>query len=330
MSGRVRWGIVGTGDIATAYVNAVRGSADGELVAVASRRQDTADVFATTHSIDTAHGSYEALAADPAVDVVYVATPHHRHRDDCLLYLEAGKHVACEKPLGLNEIQVAEMADVARRDDRFFVEAIWSRFLPSYRTLVELLDEGRIGTPLQVEASFGARLELDPEHRLRDPHQAGGSLLDMGIYPVQLAHLVLGEPAAVTALAHMDETGVDDDTVVSMRFEGGGLAVGRSAIRTKLPCTAQIVGTEGIIDVPAFMVCPLHLDVETSAGRERIETPPLPAPWTHVVDEVNRCVRSGEIETPLLPLAESRAIARTLDRARAAIGLRYPSEQGEL
>ena len=326
MSDVIRWGIVGTGDIATAYVRAVRDSADGELAAIASRRQDTADAFAATHGIETAHGSYEALADDPNVDVVYVATPHHRHRDDCLLYLDAGKHVACEKPLALNELQVVEIADAARRNDRFFVEAIWSRFLPSYRTLVELLNEGRIGTPLQVEASFGMRLELDPRHHLRDPHQAGGSLLDMGIYPVQLAHLVLGEPSDVAAVAHMDATGVDDDTMVTMSFDGGGLAVGRSAIRTKLPCTAQIVGTDGVIDLPAFMLCPLHLDVETSAGRERIETRPLPSPWTHVVDEVNRCVRSAETETPLLPLAESRAIARTLDRARAAVGLRYPDE----
>ncbi len=325
MSERIRWGIVGTGNIATAYVHAVRGSADGELVAVASRRQDTADAFAAEHQIETAHASYESLADDPDVDVVYVATPHHRHRDNCLLYLDAGKHVACEKPLALNEIQAAEMVAAARRTGRFFVEAIWSRFLPSYRTLVDLLDEGKIGTPLQVEASFGMRLDLDPEHRLRDPLQAGGSLLDMGIYPVQLAHLVFGEPREVTAVAHMDATGVDDDTVVVMKFDGG-LAVGRSAIRTKLPCTAQIVGTDGIIDLPAFMLCPLHLDVETPAGRERIDTPPLPSPWTHVVDEVNRCVRSGQTETPLIPLAESCAIARTLDRARVAIGLRHPDE----
>ncbi len=326
MPDAIRWGIVGTGQIAATYVQAVRGATAAELVAVASRQPDTADAFAEVHRIATAHGSYEALAEDPNVDVVYIATPHHRHLEDCLLYLEAGKHVVCEKPLALNGAQATEIAEAARRSGRFFVEAIWSRFVPSYRTLAELLAAGTIGQVLHVDATFGARLPFDPTQRLFDLERAGGSLLDMGIYPVQLAHLVLGSPTEVTAVARIGDSGVDEHTVVVMSFAEGAMAVGQSAIRTELPCTARIAGTDGVIELPRFMLCSRYVEVETSDGRSRVETPPLPSPWTAVVDEVDRCMRAGETETPIMPLADSCAIATTLDRARDAIGLRYPME----
>ena len=320
----IRWGIVGTGQIAATYVQAVRGGTAADVTAVASRRPDTADAFAGVHGIATAHGSYEVLAEDPDVDVVYIATPHHRHLEDCLLYLGAGKHVVCEKPLALDRAQATEITEAARRSGCFLVEALWSRFVPAYRALVDVLAAGTIGQVLHVEASFGARLPVDPGNRLFDPERAGGALLDLGIYPVQLAHLALGSPTAVSAHARIGETGVDEHTVVVMDFADGGIAVGQAAIRTQLACTARIVGSDGVIELPRYMVCPRHIDVETPDRRARIDAPPPASPWTTVVDEVGRCVRAGRTQTPMMSWAESLAIAGTLDEARAAIVVQSP------
>jgi predicted dehydrogenase len=201
-----RWGIAATGGIAASFAQALHETEGAELVAVCSRTQDRADAFAREHGIPRAHGSYEALAEDPEVDVVYVATPHSRHCNDAIRYLEAGKHVLCEKPLAVDQREAARMVATARANDRFLMEAIWSRFLPAYRELGRILAEGRIGEVRLVEADFGFAARFDPEHRLFAPELAGGAMLDLGIYPVQLAHLVLGPPDVVRAVGHRGAT----------------------------------------------------------------------------------------------------------------------------
>ena len=196
----IRWGILGTGGIARTFTEDLL-LLGHDVAAVGSRAAETAEAFAGRYGIGRAYGSYAELAADDGIDVVYVATPHSRHCDDTVLFLDSGKHVLCEKPLALNAAQVRAMTGAAARNDRFLMEALWSRFQPAYEELVHLLDDGAIGEPRLVEADFGFAVPVDPDHRLFDLAQGGGALLDLGIYSLNLAFLVLGHPLAVEAVA---------------------------------------------------------------------------------------------------------------------------------
>ncbi len=325
----LRWGIAGTGTIAGVFADAITRVDDGVVTAVGSRTANGARGFADRFGIPHAHGGYDALAADPDVDAVYVATPHARHLAHATMALDAGKHVLCEKPLTLSHRQSALLVTCARRNGVFLMEALWSRFLPAYRAIDALLHDGEIGEVLAIEASFGFRAPLDPASRLFARGLGGGALLDVGIYPVHLAHSVLGVPTAVDATARIGSTGVDEHTVVTMEFASEALAVAQAAIRTDLASTARISGTDGFIDLPAFMHCPAHVDVTRFAdgGRRRVDTPPGDAPFRFEIDEVHRCLDAGRTESAIMPLADSLALASTLDHARAAIGMSYPDEE---
>ena len=310
---KVRWGIAATGGIAAAFVDGLHQTDDAEVVAVCSRTPERAEAFARDHGIARHHGSYEALAADPDVDVVYVATPHSRHCADSRLYLEAGKHVLCEKPLAVDQRQTARMVATARANNRFLMEALRSRFLPAYVELDRVLASGRIGEVRLVEADFGFAAPFDPTHRLFDPALGGGATLDLGVYPVQLAHLVLGPPDQVRAVGHRGRTGVDEQVAAVMHHARGAVAVVKAAVSTSMGCTATITGTEGTIRLPAFMHCPESLTVQDRSGTEVIETPIEGQGLRYQVAEVHRCIAEGLLESPRMSHAESCAIAGTLD-----------------
>jgi predicted dehydrogenase len=325
----VRWGIAGTGTIAGVFADAVAQVDDGTVTAVGSRTAQAARGFAERFAVPHAHGSYEAMAEDADVDAIYIATPHAHHLDHASIAVAAGKHVLCEKPMTLSQRHSALLATRAHDRGVFLMEALWTRFLPSYRTIDALVHDGEIGELLSIEASFGFRAPLDPSNRLFSVALGGGALLDVGIYPVHLAHAVLGVPTAVEATARVGSTGVDEHTVVTMTFPDGALAVAQASIRTNLASTARIDGTDGFIELPAFMHCPAHVDLVRSADgeRRRIDTPLGEAPFRFEIEEVHRCLDAGLTESAIMPLADSLAIASTLDRARAAIGLSYPDEE---
>jgi len=322
----VRWGIAGPGAISRSFAEALGQVDDAELVAVGSRAADRADAFGDAFGVPHRHGSYEDLAADPSVDVVYVGTPHSRHEQDTLLFLEAGKHVLCEKPFALDRAQGRRMAAAAEQAGLFLMEAMWSRFLPAYRTLVEVLGEGRIGEPNLVEADFGFQATFDPAHRHFDPAQGGGALLDLGVYPVQLASLVLGTPDRIVAEGQLGETGVDELVAAVLHHETGSLAVVKAALRASMTCTARIAGTHGYVQLPAFMHCPDRMTVAAPAGTEEIDCSFPGNGLRFQVEEVHRCLAAGRTQSDVMPLAETLAIAATLDTIRAAIGMRYPHE----
>jgi predicted dehydrogenase len=268
-----------------------------------------------------AHGSYAALAADPEVDVVYVATPHAQHAPVAIAMLEAGKHVLCEKPLALDAARAGAMVDAARASGRFLMEAMWSRFLPAYRLLREALDAGAIGTPLVVQADFGFRVPVVAEHRLFAPALGGGSLLDVGVYPLQLCSLVFGAPDAVHAVAHVGETGVDERLAAVLHHPGGGIGVVASAIRADLACRARISGSDGAIELPALAHCPRRL---------RVNGEWVDAAWEgeglrFQAEEVQRCLAAGLVESPVMPWAESLRLAATMDAVRTQVGVAYPA-----
>ena len=324
---RWRWGVVGPGSIAHSFAEGIRELDDGVITAVASRSAERAEVFGNEFEIEHWYGDYQALADDLDVEVAYVATPHSRHEADTLMLLESGKHVLCEKPFALNAKQAQSMADAAQGAGVFLMEAMWSRFLPAYKVLVDVLGEGRIGEPLLVEADFGFRKDVVPEDRHFDLAQGGGALLDLGVYPVQLCALVLGLPERVVADGVVGTTGVDEFVAAVLHHPGDRQGIVKASIRVPLACTARIAGTEGTIDLPAFMHCPRALTVNSVHGSETIDASWKGQGLRFQVEEVHRCLDSGLSESPTMPLAESIGISRTLDAIRAPLGIVYPDEQ---
>jgi predicted dehydrogenase len=321
-----RWGIVGPGGIAERFARDMALVDDGVITAVASRSLERANTFADRHGIVSRYDSAQGVYEDPAVDVVYIATPHARHLPEALAALECGKHVLCEKPMALSARETTAMVDAARTRGLFLIEAMWTRFLPSYRALVAILEEGRIGEPLVVEADFGLRVPFDPAHRLFDPALGGGATLDLGVYPVQLCSLVLGTPDRVTASGTLCPSGVDDLSAAVVHYPGGQLGIVKSALRVGLSCRARIAGTAGSIEIPSFMHRPRHLDVYRHGERDRIETPHDGDGIRFQVNEVHRCLDAGLIESAVMPLDETLGIAATLDAIRDDLGVVYPGE----
>ena len=322
----IRWGALGPGAIAVGFADAMRMVDDGEIVAVASRSAERAEAFAERFGVRNRYGDYSSLAADPDVDAVYVATPQSRHMEDTLMCVDAGKHVLCEKPFALNAIQARRMVDAARGRGVFLMEAIWSRFLPAYRSLVDVVGSGKIGQPLLVEGDFGFRREFDPEHRLFRLDLGGGGLLDLGIYPVQLSSLVLGPIEHVVADGVLGESGVDEQVAAVLRHAGGTLGVVKAALRVGLTCTARISGTAGAVAIPALMHCPNSITVMSADGVEQIDGSYEGNGLRFEIEEVHRCLGSGRLESEVMPLEESFALAGTLDAIRAQIGLVFPGE----
>ena len=320
-----RWGIIGPGGIATQFATGMAMVGDGELTAVASRALARADAFADRFAIPHRYDRVGTLVDDPDVDVVYVATPHAQHMDATLAALDAGKHVLCEKPLALSARQAQLMADRARARGRFLMEAMWSRFLPSYVALRDVLSSGRLGEPLLVEADFGFRAAVQPSHRHFDLALGGGATLDLGVYPVQLCSLVLGPPSRVAADGVTGETGVDEQVAAVFHHPGGALGVVKAAIRVAMACSARIACTDGTISLPPLMHCPDHIDVTTAHGTERIDGGWQGEGLRFQVHEVHRCLDEGRSESAIMPLDESVSIASTMDAMLAAVGVEYPN-----
>ncbi len=250
---KFRWGIAGTGRIASDFVDGLRQVPDADVVAVCSRSSDSAREFANRRTIARAYGSYEALADDPNVDIVYVATPNSRHRSDTEMYLRAGKHVLCEKPFALNLTEAKSMVRTARDSKRFVMEAIWSRFLPVYVALGATLESQPLGRVTRVEADFGFVAPTDAHHRLNDPALGGGSVLDLGIYCLHVARFVLGGHESVHAVGELNNQGVDVDATYTLGYASGATAVLRSSLKVATPCVATITGERGTITVERRM-----------------------------------------------------------------------------
>jgi predicted dehydrogenase len=324
---RFRWGIAGTGRIASDFVTALRQVPDAQVVAVCSRSEATAKQFATQRAIPRWYGSYEALAADPGVDVVYVATPNSRHRSDTEMYLRAGKHVLCEKPFALNEIEAKSMVATARSEARFVMEAVWSRFLPVYVALGEVLATRPLGAITHVEADLGFVAPPERAHRLNDPALGGGAVLDLGIYCLHLARFVLGGHDSVVATGELNDQGVDVDATFTLRYWSGADATLRSTTRHATPCTARIVGERGTIELARRMHTPPGFTVTFHGEAPRYHRHDENGQGLrHQVFEVHRCVEQGFVESPRLTHNETLAYAATMDEIRRQLGVRYATD----
>ena len=329
--GPIRWGIWATGRIADAFAEAfplVGPDADARIVAVGSRRADTAAAFAAAHGIDRAHGSRRALADDPDVDVVYVASLHPDHVNATTTFLEAGKHVLCEKPLALNAAEADRMIGAARANDRFLMEALWTRFNPVHVAAYDRLDKGAIGEIRRIRADFSFALPPgSDDHRLLAREKGGGSLLDLGIYPMTLAWWALGEPERIEHVGRLAVTGVDDEMAMLCSWPDGAVALLTCSVAINGSMTAVIEGTEGVLEFAA----PGHASASATLrrGGEVEELSGEPASLHHQVIEVHRCLRDGLTESPRMPWATSRAVLARFDAIRAELGVAYPGEESD-
>ncbi|CAM5387760.1 Gfo/Idh/MocA family protein [Streptomyces aurantiogriseus] len=326
----VRWGILATGGIAAAFTADLIDLPEAEVVAVASRTETSANAFAERFGIPRAYGDWEALAQDEDIDVVYVATPHSAHRTATALCLKAGRNVLCEKPFTLNLREAEELVALARDNGRFLMEAMWMYCNPLIRRLKALVDDGAIGDVRTVQADFGLEGPFPPSHRLRDPAQGGGALLDLGVYPVSFAQLLLGEPSGISAQSVLSAEGVDLQTALALSWDSGALAALHCSLVGGTGVSASVTGSRGRIDIPSGFFHPDRL-VLHRAGRdpEEFAADPADGPRTtfrHEAREVMRAIRAGETESPLVPLDGTLAVMRTLDAVRERIGVRYPGE----
>ncbi|PLW72598.1 gfo/Idh/MocA family oxidoreductase [Streptomyces sp. SCUT-3] len=333
-SGTIAWGVLATGGIAAAFTRDLAALPDAEVLAVGSRGAESAKRFGERFDIPRTYGSWAELAADDDLDVVYVASPHSAHRAAAEVCLRAGRAVLCEKPFTLNARTARELVDLARGRGLFLMEAMWTYCNPLVRRMTELVRDGAIGTVRAVQADFGLAGPFDPAHRLLDPAQGGGALLDLGVYPVAFAHLLLGEPAQVSAWARLTPRGVDENTGILLGYDSGAVATLACSIGADLPALATVSGTRGRIEFPHGFYAPdrfvLHRPGRDPQEFALADHGGAPSAHTYAFEaaEVMRALRAGETESPLVPLDGTLAVMRTLDAVRERIGVRYPGEDG--
>jgi len=328
MSTEFRWGILASGGIAQAFARDLSYFNHHIVAAVGSRSQESADSFAAEFPGCTAYSSYEALVADPTLDAIYVASPHPYHVSNTVLALNAGKPVLCEKPFTINATEARQMKAAADANGVALMEAMWARFLPHMHKVREILASGILGDIWAVEADHGQRLSDYANPRHWEPSLGGGALLDLGIYPISFAHMVLGVPDKITSSATFTDKGVDASSTVIFDYKSGAQAILTSNMMVSTPCRATICGTLGKIEIDRTFYNPTSMRVIMHDGT----TTEYPKEYKgHGLRdqalEFERVVRSGAKSSTILTPDESILIMESLDEVRKQIGLIYPSER---
>lgn len=321
-----RWGVIGTGSIAKAFAKDLSFTDGHVIAAVGSRSLDTAQSFSKQFG-GKAFGSYEALV-EQELDGVYVATPHPLHCPNTLLALENGKPVLCEKPFSVNSKESAAMIAKAREKNLLLVEAMWSRFLPHYRLLNQMLQQEVLGEVRFLYADHGQNLPAERHPRLHLPELAGGALLDLGIYPISLSYLIFGKPTKITARASFTSLGVDESTSIIFEYDQNQQANLHTTLSIKTPCTATIIGTQGTLEIQGSFYTPTSMNLKHLNGEVIIHPKEyLGHGLREQAIEFANLVREGKKESDLMTLADTQSIMETMDEIRAQIGLTYPFEK---
>lgn len=360
MSKSINWGFIGTGYAANKFAEGLRFLPDAQLLAVSSRTLSNAQEFARQFNIPHTYKSYEDLVKNQDIDVVYVATPHIRHKDDCILCLEAGKAVLCEKPFTLNASQAREVITLADQKQLFCMEAMWTRFMPIIQKVQHLINSGVIGEIRILTADFGMPTEFNQNNRFFNPELGGGSLLDRGVYPLSLAFQLLGSPSSIVSQPSMGDTGVDEQSAIILGYPQGQLAILYASLRTRTTNEVIIIGTQGQIRIHAPIYSPSKLSItkfpgSTSATNSltlkrrllkstkkipllrrlyfrfnnesiNIKQPFQGNGYNYEAAEVMSCLRNGELESKIMPLEQTLSIMETMDAIRQQWKFKYPSE----
>jgi predicted dehydrogenase len=320
------WGILGPGGIARAFAKDLTFLEGHTIGAVGSRSLANAQVFANDFG-GTAYGSYEELVNDSTIDAIYVATPHPAHHDNVILALNAGKPVLCEKPFAVNAAEAQAMVDAASHNKVALMEAMWARFLPHYAKVREIIASGVLGPILSIHADHGQRLADQNIPRLVDPHLAGGALLDLGIYPISFAHMILGNPLSISSSAVMTDKGVDAQTSMIFTYENGAHSVLTTTMIEQTPCRAVVAGLHGWLEIDRTFYNPASMRVILNDG----SVTQYPSTYTghglrEQAESFKRLVQSGKLESEILSWQDTIDIMKTMDAVREQIGLKYPFE----
>ena len=328
MTAPVRWGILGAGGVARTVGADIAISPGSAVAAVASRDAARAAGLARELGAARAYGSYEAMVADPDVDVVYVATTHAHHRDAALLALGAGKPVLVEKPIGLNAREAREIREAARARGLLCMEGMWLRLNPTVRAAWASVAAGEIGEVVAVRADVSHRFDYAPGHRLFDPSLGGGAILDLGVYAVAFALPLLGAVDRVQAAGSLAPTGVDASVVLTLTSPTGRVATLTCSSTSEGGAGATVIGSRGWIEVAGSLFRTEALTIATADG-SRCEARPLPDGngYGLEVTEVERSIGAGETESERMPLADAIAVLEVLDEARRQLGVRYPADE---
>ena len=313
----LRWGVIGTGGIAHVFAADLAFTDTGRITAIGSRQLEHAERFGDQFGIPNRHGDYASLVADGEVDVVYVATPAPRHLEDARLALDAGKPVLVEKPFTMDALEAQELVAAARAADLFLMEAMWTRFLPHVIQIRELVAQGALGSIVTVTADHG-QFFADHGHRLFAPELGGGALLDLGVYPVSFASMVLGTPERIASIVTPAFSGVDGQTSILLGYSTGAHALLTSTIFAKSPTRGAIIGTDARIEIDGDFYRPTSFTLIPRDGEpRRFDIAHTGGGLRHQADEVARCLREGLAESPTMPLDESVSIMATMDSVRA-------------
>lgn len=325
----LRWGVIAPGGIARNFASVAHEHTASRVVAVGSRSAERAAAFASDFGIDRSYGSYEQLVGDADVQAVYVASPHSEHAAHALLAIQAGKPVLIEKAFTQNATQARQVADAAAARGVALMEAMWSRFLPHYDVIRQLLADGTLGEVTTLTADHGQALDDDPQSRLLNPDLAGGALLDLGIYPISFAFFALGAPSAVAATGVKARTGVDGQVSAVFSYAGQAQALVNTTLFAKTPTVASISGTAARLEIPGDFYMPQPVTVISKDGEQRRwdgNSMQRHAGFAYEIAEFARVVTDGRPESELMPVAETIRILETLDEIRRQIGVRLPGE----
>ena len=326
--GPIRWGIVGTGNIAKIFARDMPLAEGVELVAVGSRSQEKADEFGDMFNVPRRYDSYEGIANDPDVDVVYVATPHPMHHDVVINLLNAGKNVLCEKPMAMNVAETREMIEAARANGRFLMEAVWTRFRPAMVKVREFLNDGSIGDVQYMTATMGWKNPFDPEFRLYNKDLGGSALLDAGVYAVQMVHMVLGEPIETVSVATLGESGVDENCMITTRYEKGAVANAGITVRANSRNLTMIAGTNGSIVMDHDWHRPSTFTLYRNGEEpEFFDCSHEGIGYQFEQMEVGKCLREGLTEHPVMPLDETLQVAQIMQDALRSWGVTFPYDR---
>ena len=313
----INWGILGTGKICANFANTIKPLPNTRITAVGSRSIDTAKQFADKYNIPEYYGSYEKLASNPDIDIIYIGTPNNLHCENTLLCLNNGKSVLCEKPFSVSAKEAVKMVNCARKNRLFLMEAMWTRFLPCITRVRQWIKDGRIGDIKYVSADFGFSAAWDPQSRVFNPALAGGALLDVGIYTMSFATMVLGyDLAGIQAVAKLGKTKVDELTAMQLKYKNGSIAQLLCAVTLATQHMAIIQGTKGSIQIPFFWrATSATLSV---TGKKPVTVTGETGLQFEAVESMN-CLRKGSRESKIMPLDETVKIMKIMDKIRKQI-----------
>lgn len=333
----LRWAVIGPGGIARHFSRTLHAATASRVVAAASRSRDRAKAFAAdVLGPDAASSSISPFDSIPAmleaggVDAVYVASPHAQHAEHALAAIEAGFPVLVEKAFARNAAEARQVLDAARARGVLAMEAMWTRFLPQSDVLRQVVSAGMLGELVLVRADHGQHFDVDDSHRLRAPELAGGALLDLGVYPLSFAQMLLGDLSDLAATGSLTSTGVDADAIVLARGASGAHAILDSTQRTRTATTAEVAGTHGTARLSGPFYAPGSLTVSLHDGRTATFEHPghRDRGMAYEAAEFARRFTAGETESPLMPWSDTLSVMEAMDEVRAQLGVVFPGEKG--